>query len=96
MTIAREELHVLLPKNLVDKLRHLVPANERDAFMAQALAHELRRRQMLQIFDHAAGAWHAEDHQDLATFDDVNAWLEEHRRAQRDFSSDPNERPYFA
>jgi hypothetical protein len=85
----RERFNLYLAKPLADELRHLIPARERTRFFEEVLARELRRRKLKAALKASAGAWRAEDHPELATFEDVNRWIEEGRRGfTRDFSKE--------
>ncbi|MBM3150638.1 MAG: hypothetical protein FJZ96_00290 [Chloroflexi bacterium] len=85
----RERLNLYLTKPVADELRRLIPPRERTRFVEEVLARELRRKKLLEALDKSYGAWKDEDHPELATFDDVNRWIEEGRKGfTRDFSEE--------
>jgi hypothetical protein len=89
MPVIRERLNLYLTKSLMDDLRHIIPARERTRFMEEILARELHRRKLKAALKASAGAWKDEDHPELATFEDVNRWIEEGRKGfTRDFSKE--------
>jgi hypothetical protein len=89
MPVIRERLNLYLTKSLMDDLRHIIPARERTRFMEEILARELHRRKLKAALKASAGAWKDEDHPELATFEDVNRWIEEGRKGfKRDFSKE--------
>ena len=89
MPVIRERLNLYLTKPLADELRRLIPARERTRFVEEVLARELRHRKLKAALKASAGAWKDEDHPELATFDDVNHWIEEGRKSfTRDFSKE--------
>jgi hypothetical protein len=88
MRAVKEKVNLYLPKTLMDDLRRIVPARERTRFVESALERELRRRKLIEALKASYGAWKDEDHPELATFDDVNRWVEEGRKGfTRDFTS---------
>lgn len=74
-----ERLNIYLPRSVAEDLRRYVPARERARFVAYAVARELHRLKLLAAIDASAGAWHDEDHPDLATPADIDRWIEEQR-----------------
>jgi len=88
----RERLNLYLTKPLADELRRVIPARERTRFVEEVLARELRRRKLKAALKASAGAWKDDDHPELATFEDVNRWIEEGRKGfTRDFSKERGE-----
>lgn len=57
-------------------------------YLPKRVADELCRRKLKAALKASAGAWKAEDHPELATFEDVNRWIEEGRKVTRDFSNE--------
>jgi len=58
-------------------------------YLTKPVADELRRRKLKAALKASAGAWKDEDHPELATFEDVNHWIEEGRKGfTRDFSKE--------
>ena len=80
-TVEKERLNLYLPKPLVDDLRRQVPARQRTRFVREALAQALRRRQLRAAIAASAGAWHDEDHPDLASGPEIDRWVTEERAA---------------
>jgi TnpA family transposase len=75
----RERLNLYLTKPLADELRRLIPVRERTRFVEEVLARELRKRKILED----------ENHPELASFEDVERWIEEGRKGMtRDFSKE--------
>jgi hypothetical protein len=92
MPVIRERFNLYLTKPLMDDLRATIPARERTRFVEEVLARELRRRKLKAALKASAGAWKDEDHPELATFEDVNRWIEEGRKGfTRDFSKERGE-----
>jgi len=89
MRAVKERMNLYLTKSLMDDLRRVVPARDRTRFVEDVLARELRRRKLREALKKSYGAWRDEDHPELATFEDVNRWVDEGRkRFTRDFSSE--------
>jgi hypothetical protein len=87
MRAVKERINLYITKSIMDDLRHAIPARERTRFVEEILARELRRRKLRDVIKKSYGAWKDEDHSELATFEDVNRWVEEGRRGfTRDFS----------
>ena len=90
MRTEKERINLRINKSLMDDLRFLVPAHERSRFVEEVLSRELRRLKLREAIKNAYGAWKDENHPDLATFEDINQWVEESRKiATRDFSKRP-------
>ena len=89
MRAVKERMNLYLTKSLMDDLRRVVPARDRTRFVEDVLARELRRRKLREALKKSYGAWKDEDHPELATFADVNRWVEEGRKGfTRDFSAE--------
>lgn len=89
MRAVKERMNLYITKSLMDELRSAIPARERTRFVEEVLARELRRRKLKAALVASAGAWKDENHPELATFEDVNRWLEETRKEfTRDFSKE--------
>ncbi len=76
MRAVKERMNLYITKSIMDDLRRAIPARERTRFVEEVLARELRRRKLKAALAASAGAWKDEDHPELATFEDVNRWLE--------------------
>jgi hypothetical protein len=88
-TSDKERLNLYLPKDLVEDLRRLVPNRERTQFVIDALTKELQHIRLKAAMEQSYGAWSDEDHPELATFDDINRWIEENRlRATRNWEEE--------
>lgn len=70
---------VSLPKPLLERLKERVPARQRSSFIAEALEERLALEDQLEAIDESAGCWESEDHPELLTDDDIDAWLAELR-----------------
>lgn len=89
MRAVKERMNLYITKSVMDDLRRAVPARERTRFVEEVLAREIRRRKLKAALKASAGAWKDEDHPELATFEDVNRWIEEGRKGfTRDFSKE--------
>ena len=89
MRAVKERINLYITKSIMDDLRHAIPARERTRFVEEVLARELRRLKLREAIKNAYGAWKDEDHPELASFEDVNRWVEEGRmRFTRDFSKE--------
>jgi hypothetical protein len=89
MRTVKERMNLYITKSLMDDLRRAIPARERTRFVEEVLARELRRLKLREAIRNSYGAWKDEDHPELATFDDVNRWVEEGRKGfTRDFSKE--------
>lgn len=87
MRAVKERMNLYITKSIMDDFRHVIPARERTRFVEEILARELRRRKLREALKKSYGAWKDENHPELATFEDVNRWVEEGRkRFTRDFS----------
>jgi Arc/MetJ-type ribon-helix-helix transcriptional regulator len=69
-------INVTLPTTLLDELDSLVPAGKRSEVIAEATATYLSRLKVLAAIRETQGAWEEKDHPELATPDDVSAWLQ--------------------
>jgi hypothetical protein len=89
MRAVKERMNLYVTKSLMDDLRRAIPARERTRFVEEILARELRRLKLREAIKNSYGAWKDEDHPELATFEDVNRWVEEGRKGfTRDFSKE--------
>ncbi len=87
MRVVKEPIAISISKSVMDDLRRAVPARERARFIEAALTRELRRLKLREAIKNSYGAWKDEDHPELATFEDINRWVEEGRKGfTRDFS----------
>lgn len=79
--MSRVRTHVMLPKELLERLDELVDKRKRSEFVAEALESALRRRELLAALDAVAGET---DIPDIPEWDDVDAWIRESRRDRPD------------
>ncbi len=80
MNFEKQRVSFTFSKHLADELHRIIPANEISLFVENVLTRELRRRKLHKAIKNSFGAWKDEDHPELATFDDVNRWVEEGRK----------------
>jgi len=78
---------VSLPRYLLERLKDRVPPRQRSSFIAEALEERLALEEQLEIIEESAGCWKDEDHPELMTDDDIDAWLAEFRRSWDDHLS---------
>ncbi len=89
MRAVKERMNLYITKSIMDDLRQALPALERTRFVEEVLARELRRLKLREAIKDAYGAWKDEDHPEMATFEDINRWVEEGRKEfTRDFSKE--------
>jgi hypothetical protein len=89
MRAVKERMNLYITKSLMDDLRRAIPARERTRFVEEILARELRRLKLREAIKNAYGAWRDEDHPELASYEDINRWVEEGRKGfTRDFSKE--------
>lgn len=89
MRAVKERMNLYITKSLMDDLRRAIPARERTRFVEEVLARELRRLKLRKAIRNSYGAWKDEYHPELATFEDVNRWVEDGRKGfTRDFSAE--------
>lgn len=72
-------MNVLLPADVVEDLRHYVPARQRARFVAQAVERELRRLRLQAALEASAGAWQDADHPELVDGPAIDRWIAEGR-----------------
>ena len=75
MTEDTRRINVTLPTTLLEELDSLVPAGKRSQVIAKAVATYLSRLKVLAAIRETQGAWRDEDHPELATPEDVSAWV---------------------
>ena len=73
--------NVMFPVDVFERLRELVPAGERSAFVAEATVYKLKMLRQARAIQQAAGAWTDENHPDLMKGEDRGRWREEMDRA---------------
>ncbi|GAB4500348.1 MAG: hypothetical protein OHK003_20170 [Anaerolineales bacterium] len=58
---------ILVKKSLVDELNRIIPFTERQQFVEEMLARELRRRKLQIVLKKSYRAWKDEDHPELTS-----------------------------
>ena len=84
MTLKRT--HVIIPENLVDAIDSLVGKRGRSAFIADAAAREVERRQLLNALEQASGAWQDKNHPELKV--GATAWVATQRHEDEKHDKD--------
>lgn len=64
-----------LPQALAERLNAQVPARQRSVFIARVLEDYLAVAEQAAILDETAGCWSDEHHPELATGQEIEAWL---------------------
>ncbi len=72
-------MNVLLPADVAETLREVVPSRKRARFIAEAVERELRRVQLEAALEASAGAWQDADHPELADGAAIDRWIAEGR-----------------
>ena len=83
-----KRINVTFPTDLLDELRWLLPARERNRFIVEATARALRKRKLeeaLRQLREEGPAWRDENHPDLQTPDDVERYVRSMREGWRGF-----------
>lgn len=65
MATDKTKAHLVFPEDLLESIDRLVGKRKRSKFVVEATRKELRRIQLLQAIQKAAGAWQDEDHPDI-------------------------------
>ena len=73
-------INVLLPAEVAEELRDLVPPRQRSRFIAEVVEAELRRLRQQSALRESAGAWHADDHPCLDDGAAIDRWMAEGRQ----------------
>ena len=73
-------MNILLPANVSQILREVIPTRKRARFVAQAVERELRRVQLDAALEISAGAWETSDHPELVDGAAIDRWLAESRQ----------------
>ncbi len=83
-----KRINVTFPTDLLDELRWLLPARERNRFIVEATARALRKRRLeeaLRQLREEGPAWRDENHPGLQTPDDVERYVRAMREGWRGF-----------
>ncbi len=70
---------VVLPPDVLEMLRDVVPLRKRSEFIADAVRHRLMQMRWSRTCDRTCGVWRDEEHPDLRTPSDVNRYVSELR-----------------
>lgn len=70
---------VTFPESLLGDMKRFVPARKRNEVIVAATEELVRKMRLLAVLEETAGAWTDENHPDLATPEDVDAWLRDVR-----------------
>jgi len=70
-----EKITISLPRTLAERFRACVPPRQRSTFIAEILEERLAIEEQLQALDESAGCWSDEQHPDMITDEDIDAWL---------------------
>lgn len=79
-----QKVTVSLPASLLERLRERVPPRQRSSFIAEAVEERLALEDQLDAIEESAGCWKDEDHPELVTDEEIDAWLAELRRSWDD------------
>lgn len=79
MSASPVRINVLLPADVAEALRELVPPRKRARFIAEAIERELRRIQLEAALEASAGAWEDADHPELADGPAIDRWIAQGR-----------------
>jgi hypothetical protein len=69
--------HVVLPEDLVSQIDKIVGSRGRSAFLADLARREIKRRQLLQVFQAEEPIWKDQDHPELR--DGAAEWVRKMR-----------------
>jgi hypothetical protein len=81
MAIVTRQANFLLPEDLTEEVRRLIPKRELSKFVAEAIRKELKRLQFRQALEASFGAWRDEDHPELTKGTD--AYVRTVRKSRR-------------
>jgi hypothetical protein len=70
-----QKITLVLPQALVERLKAQIPAHQRSLFIARVLEEYLAIADQTELLQETAGSWSSEHHPDLATGEDIDAWL---------------------
>ncbi|NOZ68305.1 MAG: hypothetical protein GXP46_03475 [Deferribacteres bacterium] len=81
MGSATKQANFLLPEDIVDELRKVVPKREQSKVVAAALRKELKRLRLERALETSFGAWKDKDHPELKS--GTGAFVRKLRRSGR-------------
>ncbi|HID53629.1 MAG TPA: CopG family transcriptional regulator [Anaerolineae bacterium] len=73
--IVQRKVTVTLPEKLLARLDARIPSRQRSQFIAEAVENQLAIEEQLNALEESAGAWRDENHPDMLTDEDIDAWL---------------------
>ncbi len=73
--IGKVKTQVVFPSEVLQQLDDLVAPRKRSEFIVEATLERLKREGFKRAWDRAAGAWTDENHPDLKTPEDINAYV---------------------
>lgn len=79
-----QRVTISLPRSLLERLKERVPAGQRSSFIAEAVEESLALEEQLDAIEESAGCWKDEDHPELMTDGEIDAWLGELPRSWDD------------
>jgi len=81
--VAKNKAHLVFPEDLLQAIDKLVGKRGRSKFVVEATRKELKRVQLLQALQEAAGSWKDEDHPELVE-KGTYQWVREQREAEEE------------
>lgn len=82
MISAVKQANFLLPTDILEELRKLIPKREQSKVVTEALRKELKHIKLQNALENSFGAWKKEDHPELA--DGVEKYIRSMRRSGRE------------
>lgn len=76
-----QKITISLPAALLQRLNEIVPARKRSSFIADALEKQLEIEEFQQALDESFGSWKEQDHADMLTGADIDAYIRESRQS---------------
>ena len=70
-----QKITLSLPQALAERLNAQVPARQRSLFITRILEDYLAVAEQTALLDETAGCWSDEYHPELATGEEIDAWL---------------------
>lgn len=74
-----KEINLNVPIKLLEELQLYLPNWQEEQFLLDLLERELRRVRLQQAWEQSAGVWSDEDHPDLKTAEDIEAYIRQIR-----------------
>jgi Arc/MetJ-type ribon-helix-helix transcriptional regulator len=70
-----EKVTLTLPKPLLERLEQIVPKEQRDRFVSEAILEHLILVEQSEVLDKTAGAWQDQNHPEMKSEHDIDNWL---------------------